>query len=161
MNVFKEIKLLNGNSKGIFFLLFFRTSAFFTRNLPLKIVGLPVRLLYRIIIQWIMGIDVFDFTKIGSGFNVYHGQGLVINGAVIIGDNVIARHNTTIGNAKVNGGSPVIGNNVQIGANAVIIGEITVGDHAIVAAGSVVVKDVPAFAVVAGNPAKVIKYLNA
>ena len=42
--------------------------------------------------------------------------------------------------------------------NVTCIGNITIGDNAVIAAGSVVVKDVPANAIVAGNPAKVIKY---
>ncbi len=53
---------------------------------------------------------------------------------------------------------PWIGNNVDFGVNVTCIGNVHVGDNAIIAAGSVVVKDVPANAIVAGNPAKVIKY---
>lgn len=48
-----------------------------------------------------------------------------------------------------------------IGANAVILAGISVGKHAIVGAGAVVTKDVPDYAVVVGNPAKVIKMLDA
>lgn len=50
-----------------------------------------------------------------------------------------------------------IGNDVWIGANAIILPGVTVGNGAIVAAGAVVTKNVPDFAVVGGNPAKVIK----
>jgi len=50
-----------------------------------------------------------------------------------------------------------IGNDVWIGANAILLPGVTVGNGAIVAAGAVVTKDVPDFAVVGGNPAKVIK----
>lgn len=52
----------------------------------------------------------------------------------------------------------VIGNYVDFGVNVICIGNITIGDNAIIAAGAVVVKDVPANAIVAGNPAKIIKY---
>lgn len=53
----------------------------------------------------------------------------------------------------------VIGNDVYIGANVAIMPSVTlIGDGAVIAAGSVVVKDVPFFAVVGGNPAKLIKY---
>jgi acetyltransferase-like isoleucine patch superfamily enzyme len=45
---------------------------------------------------------------------------------------------------------------VDVGANAVILGAITIGDGAVIGAGAVVLKDVPARAVVAGNPARVI-----
>ena len=47
-----------------------------------------------------------------------------------------------------------------VGANATILPGVTVGEYAIVAAGSVVTKDVPDYAVAAGNPAKVIKTLD-
>ena len=46
-----------------------------------------------------------------------------------------------------------------IGANVVILRGISIGKHAIVGAGSVVTKDVPDYAVVVGNPAKVVKML--
>jgi acetyltransferase-like isoleucine patch superfamily enzyme len=52
----------------------------------------------------------------------------------------------------------VIGNDVWIGDSAVILGGARVGDGAVVAAGSVVSGDVPPFAVVAGNPARVLRY---
>jgi len=51
-----------------------------------------------------------------------------------------------------------IGNDVLIGANAIILAGVKIGDGAVVGAGSVVTKDVPPYAIVAGNPAKVIKY---
>ncbi len=51
-----------------------------------------------------------------------------------------------------------IGSDVWIGASAVLLGGISVGHGAVIAAGSVVTKDVPAFAVVAGNPARAIRY---
>mgnify|MGYP000293804664 FL=1 len=57
-------------------------------------------------------------------------------------------------------GKPVvIGNNAWIGGSSVILPGVTIGNNVVVAAGSVVVKDVPDNVVVAGNPAKIIKYL--
>ena len=53
----------------------------------------------------------------------------------------------------------IIGNDVYIGLDVTIMPSVTtIGDGAVIAAGSVVVKDVPPFAVVGGNPAKFIKY---
>lgn len=55
-------------------------------------------------------------------------------------------------------GDVVIGNYVWIGDRAIILKGVHIGNHAIVAAGAVVTKDVPDFAIVGGNPAKIIKY---
>lgn len=52
----------------------------------------------------------------------------------------------------------IIGNDVWIGLNAIIKRGVKIGNGAIIAAGAVVVKDVPDYAIVGGNPAKVIKY---
>jgi virginiamycin A acetyltransferase len=53
----------------------------------------------------------------------------------------------------------VIGNDVYIGQNVALLPSVTqIGDGAVIAAGSVVVKDVPPYAIIGGNPAKIIKY---
>ena len=52
----------------------------------------------------------------------------------------------------------VIGNDVWIGTQASILGGVTVGDGAVIAAGSVVFSDVPPYAVVAGNPAAILRF---
>lgn len=52
----------------------------------------------------------------------------------------------------------IIGNDVFIGANVFVLDGVTIGDGAVVGAGAVVVHDVPPYAVVVGEPAKVIKY---
>jgi len=54
----------------------------------------------------------------------------------------------------------VIEDEVWIGANSVIVAGVTIGKHAVVAAGSVVTKNVPAYSVVGGNPAKIIRQYN-
>jgi len=52
----------------------------------------------------------------------------------------------------------VIKNDVWIGANVIILPGVEIGNHTLVAAGAVVTKNVPDYAIVAGNPAKIIKY---
>jgi acetyltransferase-like isoleucine patch superfamily enzyme len=54
------------------------------------------------------------------------------------------------------GGPVVIGDRVWIGYRALIMPGVTLGEGAVVAAGAVVTKDVPAWAIVAGNPARII-----
>ena len=55
-------------------------------------------------------------------------------------------------------GQVTIEDGVWIGANAIILPDTIIGEGAVVAAGAIVTKDVPPFAIVAGNPAKIIKY---
>ncbi len=55
-------------------------------------------------------------------------------------------------------GDIIIENDVWIGAKATVMSGVTIHNGAVVAAGSVVTKDVPPYAIVAGNPAKVVKY---
>ncbi|WP_433440527.1 acyltransferase [Nonomuraea sp. CA-141351] len=50
-----------------------------------------------------------------------------------------------------------IGDDVWIGSNVVVLDGVTIGDHAVIGAGAVVTKDVPAWAMVAGNPARPIR----
>lgn len=52
----------------------------------------------------------------------------------------------------------LIGNDVWIGRSAIILPGVSVGNGAVIGAGSVVTKNIPAYAIAAGNPAKIIRY---
>ncbi len=94
-------------------------------------------------------------TKIGGGLKLAHPYSTILN-AESIGENVYVNHLVTVG--EKNEKKPIIGNNVELHAASMVIGGITIGDNAIIGAGAVVVKDVPENAVVAGNPAKIIRF---
>jgi acetyltransferase-like isoleucine patch superfamily enzyme len=55
-------------------------------------------------------------------------------------------------------GTPVIGNDVWLGWDSLILSGVNIGHGAVVGARSVVTKDVPPYAIVAGNPARIVKY---
>jgi len=93
------------------------------------------------------------------------GAGTMIDMGAVLGGRATVGKNCHIGAGAVLAGvvepasaTPVIvEDNVLIGANAVVIEGVHIGKGAVVAAGAVVTKDVPANAVVAGTPAKIIK----
>ena len=55
-------------------------------------------------------------------------------------------------------GPLLVGNDVWIGTNAILFGGTTIGDGAVIGAGAVVTRDVPPYAIVAGNPARPVRY---
>lgn len=160
----QDLKANNRNLKGKVITISFRAANFFAqkKNLPTIIIGLPIRIAHKVIIEWVLGVEIPAKTRIGPGLTIYHGQGLVVNDGSVIGKNVILRHCTTIGNKIDQNGTPsacpIIGDNVEIGSNVTIIGPIRIGNNARIGAGSVIVKDVPADTTAIGNPARLIPH---
>ena len=109
-----------------------------------------------------------DKVKIGKNVVILNGFQCMSAGGLTIDDNTMISLNCTIAtnnhdmyDRKIITCKPVhIKKNVWIGVNVTILPGVTIGENAVVGAGAVVTKDVPDCAVVVGNPAKVIRYLD-
>jgi len=111
-----------------------------------------------------LGIELPVALTVGPRLRLHHKSGIVINGESVIGCDCQLRHGITIGNkvdrAGQSLGAATIGDDVEFGAGCVVIGDIHVGDHARIGAHAVVTKSVPPYAVVVGNPGRVIRIDN-
>jgi acetyltransferase-like isoleucine patch superfamily enzyme len=99
------------------------------------------------------------------------GIGSIVMGPVFIGEGSACSQNCFISGQShhyedvsknflrqgIQTGQVVIGKNVWIGANSVILPGVKIGDNSVIGAGSIITEDVPAYSVVAGNPARIIK----
>lgn len=106
--------------------------------------------------RFLTGIEIHPGAKIGKGFFIDHGMGVVIGETCEIGDNVLIYQGVTLGGTGKDSGKrhPTIGNNVLIGSGAKVLGPIVVGDNVKIGSGSVVLKDVPDNVTAVGIPAK-------
>ncbi len=108
------------------------------------------------------GIEIHPGAKIGKGFFIDHGNGVIIGETTIIGDNVTLYQGVTLGGTGKEHGKrhPTIGNNVMISAGAKVLGSFTIGDNSKIGAGSVGLSEVPPCSTVVGVPGRVVKRGN-
>lgn len=122
----------------------------------------PLSVLYRALFRHCRaryGIEIPYSVRLGRRVVIEHHSGIIMNGGVIVGDDVVIRQNTTLGlrSAADLGGLPIIGNNVDIGVGAVILGGVRVGNGARIGANAVVLQDVPDGCLAVGVPARIIQ----
>lgn len=129
-----------------------------------RLLRLPLSLLYKFayyFVTWFWGTKLDYTVKVGRRVRLWHHGGMIL-GARAIGDDVHLRQNTTLGLAdrRDRNAKPTLGNCVEVGTGAVIVGDIVIGDGAIIGANAVVTKDVPAYTVWGGVPARQLKVLR-
>jgi serine O-acetyltransferase len=112
--------------------------------------------------RFFTGIEIHPGAKIGDGFFIDHGMGVVIGETSEIGDNATLYQGVTLGGTSHQRTKrhPTLGNNVVVGVGAQLIGDIAIGDNTKIGAGSVVVISVPANATVVGVPGRVVAIRN-
>jgi cysteinyl-tRNA synthetase len=109
--------------------------------------------------KFLTGIEIHPAAKIGPGFFVDHGAGVVIGETTEIGEDCLLYQGVTLGGTGKEQGKrhPTLGKGVVVGAGAKVLGNITIGDYGKIGANSVVLKSVPPYSVVVGVPGRVIK----
>ncbi len=112
--------------------------------------------------RFLTGIEIHPGAKIGDGFFIDHGMGVVIGETSVIGDNVVLYQEVTLGGTSLQKKKrhPTLGNSVIVGSGAKLIGDITIGDNVKVGSGSVVINSVPPNATVVGVPGRVVEIRN-
>lgn len=105
------------------------------------------------------GIELPYTASIGRRVIFEHQHGIVVHGSSVIGDDCILRQGVTLGIRRMDGldQAPVLGRGVNVGAGAKILGRVRIGDEAQIGANAVVLNDVPARALAAGVPAKLVR----
>ena len=101
-----------------------------------------------------LGNTIIGPVKIGNNVNL--AQNIIISGL----NHNYSDPDKTITSQGVNTSEVIIEDDVWIGANSVILAGITIGKHSVIGAGSVVIRDVPPYSIVVGNPGKIIKQYN-
>src|SRR6059058_4125857 len=117
--------------------------------------GIPfLPLVIAAVARSITGIEIHPAAKIGEGFFIDHGMGVVIGQTAELGDDVTLYQGVTLGGTGFATGKrhPTVEDNVTIGSGAKLLGPITVGHGSKIGANSVVIHDVPPNSTVVGNP---------
>ena len=106
----------------------------------------------------VTGVEIHPAAKIGEGFFIDHGMGVVIGETAEIGDDVMLYQGVTLGGTSRlhEKRHPTLRDGVVVGAHAQLIGAIEVGEGARIGAGSVVVTNVPSYSTVVGVPGRVV-----
>jgi serine O-acetyltransferase len=104
------------------------------------------------------GVDIHPGAVLGEGLFIDHATGVVIGETAEVGEDVTIFHGVTLGGTgrEIGKRHPTVGDRVTIGAGAKVLGAIKIGDDSQIGANAVVVKEVPASAVVVGVPGQVI-----
>lgn len=105
------------------------------------------------------GIDIHPGAVLGEGVFIDHGTGVVIGETAVVGDNCTIYQGSTLGGTGKDTGKrhPTLGQGVTVGAGSKVLGPINIGNHVKIGAGAIVLKDVPDYCTVVGNPGRIVR----
>jgi putative colanic acid biosynthesis acetyltransferase WcaB len=124
-----------------------------------RIAALPLVAVYKVLVEWVLGIELPLRLRVGPGLRLFHAHGLVVHPDARLGANVVLKHGVTIGHRgeeDIEGPAPTIGDGAVFGPHAQVLGDVTVGAGARIGAGAVVLSDVPPGATAVGVPARIV-----
>lgn len=157
----RDARANKGDGRSVFVMASFRTVTWLNeKGGMVRLLTTPLRVLYRIVVIYVLTIDLPLGTKVGPGFRILHGFGMVVNHGSVIGEDCTIKHGCTLGVRSGSGeghSAPTLGDRVNLGPGAQILGPVQIGDDVVIGAGAIVLIDLPAGCTAAGNPAKVIR----
>lgn len=166
ISILEDIKALYRNdpaARNIEFLLYSGFHAILIHRFTHLLWRLRIPFFPRLLSQiarFLTGIEIHPGAKIGKGFFIDHGMGVVIGETTEIGENCVLFHNVTLGGTGKHKGKrhPTIGNNVMIGTGAILLGPVKVGNDVKIGANTfILMQDVPDNCTAAGTPGRIVK----
>lgn len=158
--MFEEVKK-NDEFLSKIVIIVYRLGNYIYYDFRIPILKIVLYTLYKLIdfifIKVLLNTEISAKVKIGQGLVIFHPFGIIINPQVVMGSNVVIRHQVTIGNTGIDDETPVIGDNVQIGVGAKIIGGIEIKSNSVIGANAVVNKNFKDSGLLAGVPATIRK----
>lgn len=165
--MFEDIKAIYKNDpaiKNIEFLLYPGLHSIVVHRYithPLYKIKIPfIPRLISQLMRFFTGIEIHPGAKIGRGFFIDHGLGIVIGETAEIGKNCTMFQNVTLGGTGKHKGKrhPTIGDNALIGVGAILLGPMKVGNNVKIGADTFIInKDVPDNCTVVGTPGKIVR----
>jgi serine O-acetyltransferase len=166
LSIIEDIKAIYRNdpaARNLEILLYSGFHAIFIHRLTHLIWKLGIPFFPRLLSQisrFLTGVEIHPGAKIGKGFFIDHGMGVVIGETTEIGEKCVLFHNVTLGGTGKHKGKrhPTIGDNVMIGTGAIILGPVRVGNNVRIGANTfILMRDVPDNTTVAGTPGRIVK----
>ncbi len=116
--------------------------------------------IFALLNQILFGCDIAREASIGGGLFLPHPNGVVVGMYARVGRNCILHQGVTLGARGEEHmlGHPLLGDEVEVATGAKILGDVKLGHYARIGANAVVLRDVPAYSVAVGIPARIVKH---